>query len=361
MNKKLLVVLGIVVAIIVIITVSTNSKPADSDVIKIGVILPITGEYGYLGENVVNGIKLAEQQLELETGYTIEIIVEDDVLDSAKGLSAYQKLVTIDNIDALIMGSAPTFDVIYDDAKERGLPVIAINTETRDESDDNVFAVRPAANEVSRGLGAHLKQNASGKVVTVRSNDSLIIKLGTIFDESFGTAPTNFYLNRDTTEHATIATKILAEKPDLVVVSAYATDGALLIKELVRQSQGATPRIAFDSIFNENIAEYQNILGDLSVLDGSIVTSLKTEMSTEFITAYIAMYGTEPGNLSDLGYDSLVVLIESYDRSSSDWIQNISSTDNVAGASGNISFDDIGLRKAEFRIETMKDGVIPKF
>jgi len=359
-TSKLFWIIGIIVVAIIAIMYVEN-KPNANDVIKIGVIMPLTGEYGYLGENILHAIKLAEVELEAALGKEIEIIAEDDVLDSTKGLSAYQKLVNFDKIDALIMGSAPTFEVIYDDAKARNLPVIAINTETRDETDDNVFGIRPAANAVSQGLGEALKNEVSGKVATVRTNDALVIKLGKIFDDAIEADTKNFYTNRDNNDYPTIATKILAENPEIIVISAYANDGAQTVKEILRQSQGNTPQIAFDSLFNEGVSEYEKILGDLNVLNGAIVTSLKTELTPAFTAAYKKMYGEEPGALADLGYDSLVTLIYNHDSDSKRWIKNIAATKNLMGATGEIKFDPVGLREAEFRIEVITHGVIPKF
>lgn len=353
---------GIAILLIIIAVIATRNNTPTGDM-TIGVILPTTGEYGHLGMNIVYALEVAEAELEQSSDVEITLIVEDDQLDSAKGVSAYQKLTSIDAIDALIIGSAPTFEAIYDDAKSRNLPVIAINTETRDETDDNVFAIRPAANEVSNGLGMLLRDaHADAKIVAIRTNDTLIRKLGIIFDEALGKEPTTFWTNRDSNEYPTVAAKVLAENPDVIVISMYATDGALLVKELMRQSNGSVAeKIVFDSIFNENIAEYRNILGDLRMLDGSSVVSLKTELTPAFVDAYTAMHGTEPGALADLGYDSLITLANAYHPDSATWIENMSATEKLTGASGAISFDTVGLRKAEYRFTTMTDGAIPTF
>ena len=340
--------------------VSTKASAA----VRIGIILPLSGEYGALGENVVKGAQLAMgEYLQGHASEKVELIAEDDQLDTKKGLSAYKKLIDLEGINALISASAPTFGVIYDDAKIRNLPVVAVNTETRDETNDNVFSIRPSADSSSKGLGAYVKAHLTGKIVAVRTNDALVIKLAKYFAEGYGSEIETFSTNRDNNDYSTIATKILSENPRVIIVSTYATDGSLIVRELLKQSRAkkARPQFVFDSLFNENISVYQKVLGDLAVLDGSLVISIKNATSNIFTQAYKIKYGQEPGPLADLGYDAVRTLLGAHDTDSGQWIKNINNIKDEKGAAGVIIFDSVGSRNADFKVTTFVEGKIPAF
>jgi hypothetical protein len=80
--------------------------------LKLGVIAPLTGlvENGdNLGQGFANGAILAQEEYQ-ESGSNpkVTLAIEDDNYDSKKGMSAYQKLVSVDNVNSLINLSSPT-------------------------------------------------------------------------------------------------------------------------------------------------------------------------------------------------------------------------------------------------------------
>ncbi len=83
MSKSSKIILGIIVVVILVLSLIRPSTSVKS--IKIGVINPMTGPAGTVGEQVVNAIKLASST-------SLQVVVEDDQCDSKKALSAYMKL-----------------------------------------------------------------------------------------------------------------------------------------------------------------------------------------------------------------------------------------------------------------------------
>lgn len=101
-QKKIKIIAVVVILIIVsIIYLSTNTK-SNSDTIKIGAIVPQTGFGAYWGKPVMIGLELAQDEFNRKYGLNkIKIITEDSQSNSAKAVSAAQKLVSIDKVDAL--------------------------------------------------------------------------------------------------------------------------------------------------------------------------------------------------------------------------------------------------------------------
>lgn len=69
--------------------------------IKIGAILPLTGEQAFVGEGIKDSILLAKSKIK-NTKYTYELIFEDSALNPKVAASAAQKLIDIDKVDVII-------------------------------------------------------------------------------------------------------------------------------------------------------------------------------------------------------------------------------------------------------------------
>ena len=69
--------------------------------IKIGIILPLSGNAAALGESARNAAILAKEKFK-DTKNKYELIFEDDQADSKKTVSAFKKLVDVNQISAVI-------------------------------------------------------------------------------------------------------------------------------------------------------------------------------------------------------------------------------------------------------------------
>ena len=99
-NKKIFASLAIVV-IFGVITLITHTKTSKNTTkIKIGVIVPLSGEGAQFGEEIKNGIEIALKQNNLRDRF--EIIYEDGKIDPKTSLSAYQKLSSLDKVNIII-------------------------------------------------------------------------------------------------------------------------------------------------------------------------------------------------------------------------------------------------------------------
>jgi ABC-type branched-subunit amino acid transport system substrate-binding protein len=100
-----------IVAIIVIILIvagvwywQTNkvSTPAETGPIKIGSILSMTGFGANIANNEMKGLTLALEDLKKD-GYDVNLVVEDSAGLADKAASAANKLISIDQVDALFV------------------------------------------------------------------------------------------------------------------------------------------------------------------------------------------------------------------------------------------------------------------
>lgn len=96
-----------VIIVIVIIIAVSGGKETESAPIKIGFIGPLTGDASAFGEPIMNGLKMAEKEINDAAGtdgQKIQIIYEDGKCSGTDATSAVQKLINIDKVKFIIGG-----------------------------------------------------------------------------------------------------------------------------------------------------------------------------------------------------------------------------------------------------------------
>ena len=68
-----------------------------SRTVTLGAVLPLSGDLAYYGNEIRNGLLLAKEH----SKYPVDIRVEDAPLLGGQILTAFEKLVTVDKVDAL--------------------------------------------------------------------------------------------------------------------------------------------------------------------------------------------------------------------------------------------------------------------
>lgn len=88
-----------------VLMVSVASVAIAAEPYKIGAVFAITGPAAWLGEPERNTVKMIEEQINAQGGINgrqIEIIIEDTVGEEAKAVMAVQKLISKDNVLAIV-------------------------------------------------------------------------------------------------------------------------------------------------------------------------------------------------------------------------------------------------------------------
>ena len=81
----------------------------------------------------------------------------------------------------------------------------------------------------------------------------------------------------------------------------------------------------------------------------------KNDFAPEFTEAYTEKYGEKPPFGSDMGYNSFMLLAQTYDSNSNAWIKNMNKA-KFKGADGELSFDESGLRMPNVYFGELQDG-----
>ncbi len=347
------IVVVIVIAIIGIYFGTKNSqKPAG---FSMGLISILSGEYAAVGENFRNGTVLAMEQYNVShPDAQIKLMIEDDGFTGGKAVTAYQKLVNVDKIDALINVSTASIDAIYDLVTKNGMPVAQGGEQGRVPTDDNVLGIYPDSIASERDYGAYMRGKGITEMTLVYTKIDAMIRFVDAFKQGFQGKTTDVVIDSAETDFRTHALKATSGNPKAIGIFMFPQQGAQFMKEFLKLAKNK-PTIFFDTNFVSGYTDYQRIMGNLTVLDGSIVGGMKLEDTQTFKDAYKARYGTDAPFLSDIGYDSFNLLVKTYSPDKATWVANMKNAD-FPGVSGEIKFGPTGNRTPETKMMVIQGG-----
>lgn len=346
--KNKATIIAIVALAIIIAGVWYFQKPelVSGEPIKIGVIAGTTGQYAPAGEAYVRGFNLALEVWNNSNKQKFEAVIEDDGFDPAKGLAAYKKISSLDKVDAYAILSSFTIDSIYDLVHTEGKPVALGFEQSKPAENDNIFQVLPAAKPIQFVLGKKIDELGYKKVVaTVSNNTSVYQNFYDGFKEGYSGEVKRFDISSDITGIRSQALAISSSKPDVVAFFMAPKDGAVLVKELLKiYPVNERPFLAFDQSIQSGSRDYENILGvDFPEIDGSLVSMSKNDFTPDFIDRYKVKYNEDPSFGSDMGYNSFMLLANTYHSNTNTWVKNMKKV-KFNGADGEVYFDENGLR-----------------
>ena len=361
MKKYFKVLVPILLVIVIVLSISYSNKKTDNIGLKIGVIAPLTGDFGGVGENVVKGIKTAQAVYAEKTGKMIPIIVEDDSGDATKGLSAYKKLTEIDHVNGLINTFTSTMDAIYQPVNKAGYPIMMEFLQANNVADDNVFQMTLGNDNVWDRYAKYILNAGfnESKVVVVHSVDAAQDSFAKAFISEYKKPVSIIVASSDKNGLRTDATKIAALKPTMIAFFMTPENGAILTKEVLPLISTST-QLIYDIQLYTGISYYkQQLGGDLSKINGAINHMFEGDSNSpenkEFVSAYKKLFNEEPGFLADHGYDTFMTYVNTYNKDNKKWISSLKSFESN-GASGEVKFDKKGIRIPDLVVKKVVDG-----
>jgi branched-chain amino acid transport system substrate-binding protein len=348
---------GVFAIAVILLVVSIKENSEDNVVIKIGVVAPLSGDYAAAGENHVKGMQLASEIYSKEhPDSKVELIVEDDGFDASKGLSAFKKLTGIDHVSALLMTSSPVIDALHEIIGKEEIPVTNFGVQTDGVAADNIFQMSPAPEAPIAAFAEYINVKYSFKKIAVVYDATAY---GVVFHDAFKKGyegESDSFKIENKNQLKSYATKIAVEDYDAVVFLTSPENGALLFKDIQILAK-KQPQYFFDAQLQTGFEDYKRILGNTKVLDGAVSVWIKGGQQDEFKKMYKEKYGEEPGFLADFGFDSFNTVMNAYDKDPKRWQENIQKT-NTQGVSGDIVFDEQGVRVQDIVINEVKGGEI---
>lgn len=367
MKKIAKIIIGVIVVVIIVgLIVIFSICREKEEVIKIGAILPLSGESSVYGQQIKEGIETALSSV----NKNIQIVYEDDRGDKKEAVTAAQKLIQIDGVKAILglmfSGEVLAVAPIAESNKVIIISPTASAVEISDAGDyifriwpSDTFEASKTAEFVVKNLG--LKKVAviyieddwgkSSKDVFVEKTQSMGGIITTI--ESYLTGANDF---------RTQLTKIRSLNPDGIYMLSHHKDGALILKQA--KELGLKAQFIGQSPIKQ--AEFLEIAGESAegiiygIMAGYDPESGK-ESVEKFLNDFKSKYDKDPGFLEALGYDSLkivtIIMTECKNPSDATCIkEKLYQIKDYYGASGLTSFDEYGDATKTIILKVIKNG-----
>lgn len=353
-SKKLII--GVLVVLVVALGgyfyyQNRTAQPVSTEPIKIGAILPLTGDLATYGEGIKNAANLAIENSGMKD--KIQIVFEDDVTCTvAKDVGAAQKLINLDKVNGIVGPICSSAVLAVAQITEQNkLTLISPVATSKSITDAGEYIFRTIVSDVDKsvavanyaynkgyrkaalfydaGQDAMVQQKADVKETFVGLGGAIVI------DQSYKTGDRDF---------RTQFTKIKQSDADVIFIGGVPKEAALAIKQ-ARELGIKLPFIATEtSMGTQDVIDNAGSAADGLVFPFS--TTPDNKESKDFIASYKAKYGQEPPAYAAEGYDATMLLIKAItqsDRTPEDIQKQLFKIgNNYYGASGLITFDKNG-------------------
>ena len=331
------------------------------DTARIGVAQPLSGPLAALGQDLLNGVQLAVDELN-KAGFSIggkrvalEVVAQDDRADPASGRAAAQQLVDAGvaavvghlnsgvsletapiyaarNVPQLIISTNPkitqlglptTFRIVANDA----LQARAIGSFAASQQGAGAFAVADDGTPYGKGLaeGAAAELKKAGKTIAVRQS----------FDDK-------------TVAFAELAAALKREKVDVFVCMLNDFQALALLQELAKIGHTRMTLLGGDLVKTADMTKGGGLIDDIyatsPVLD---VTEFTT--GRQFLQKYTAAFQKPPAYGGHYTYDAMYVISEAMKKAGSADPAAITaalrSLNGYAPVTGTMTWDEAGEQR----------------
>ncbi|MCK4655014.1 MAG: penicillin-binding protein activator [Candidatus Cloacimonetes bacterium] len=367
MKKSIIIVLAGLMILTFFIFINSCAKK--EKVIKIGAILPLTGGAAKYGESAKRAIDLAVEEINSTGGIKgskIKVIYEDDQALPDKGVSAIQKLITVDKVPVVIGAMPSSVTLAMAPIAEKNKVVLfspASSNPKITEAGDYIF--RNDVSDIFEGgkmADEAWRRLKFRKIAVLYINNDYGAGIKDAFVYSFtilgGEIVVTENFEQGTTDFRTQLTKIKQDDPEAVYIVGYKEQIQILkqFRELGLKSQ------ILATIMLEDPEIIQKV-GDSA--EGAIYTYRAYDPNSEqkeikeFVENFKVKYGIEPDNWAAQCYDALNIIALAIKDSgyNSDSIKKaLYGIKNFPGVSGLTTFDENGDVIKPIKLKTVKNG-----
>lgn len=350
MNKSTKIIIGVIIAVIIVggIWYGVSRKPKEEEVIKIGVIVPLTGEAASYGDAWKKGAELAVEKTKNEYGIKIEAVYEDSQMLPANAVTAAQKLINVDKVKAIVIGSSrETLAAAPIAESNKILLMTAGSSQEITKAGDYVFRIYPS----DLYQGNDLADLAMKKGYTKLAVLSVLDDYGKGLTEVFKTRIekrggkveiVENFVPEGATDFKTQLNKIAGVKPEVVLIFAYKIHYPLILKQMEELNMHI-PILASEAMYDQDVLKSAGKLVESILLTN--YTEPKTKEYEEFVSLHKEKYGTEPGPFSAGFYDNTILVLKALIENkgntgeAKNWLYNVK---DWHGATGVTNFDENG-------------------
>jgi branched-chain amino acid transport system substrate-binding protein len=293
---------------------------AQSNKIRVGLMLPYTGTFAQLGVAIENGFRMAiaEQGGKLG-GREIEYFKVDDESEPSKGIENASKLVQRDKVDVLVGTVHSGVQMgIHKVARDSGvlslIPNAGVHAATRGQCAPNVFRTSFSNSQPTRALGQAMVAKGHKKAVWITWKYAAGDEAFEGFKESYtaagGTIVKELGLPFPNVEFQALLTEIASIKPDAVACFFAGGGAAKFMRDYAAAGLKDKIPLYGSGFLTEGVLEAAGPAADGVMTTLHYSDSLNTPRNQAFRLAYAKMFRLQPDVYAVQGYDTGLLLVQ---------------------------------------------------
>ncbi|MEH7374473.1 ABC transporter substrate-binding protein [Neobacillus drentensis] len=340
---------------------------------KIGVISYLSGPGAAYGEAITNGFKLAQKEINDKGEVNIELVTEDSAGKQEQALTAAQKLMSDDDIVALLGPTLSTeMNVVGPEADLNGIPIMGTSTTAVGIPQIGDYVFRNSLPE-SLAIPASIKKAVDKfdvkKVAILYGNDDVFTKSG--FDtmkkqaEKMGLEVLTIEtFQKGQSDYNAQLTKIKGLNPDLILCSALYNEGAVIMDQ-ARKMGIEVPFVGGNGFNSPQVIEIAGKASDGLIVATPWFAEKDDPKVQDFVKKYEAAYSKKPDQFAAQAYDALYIMAEALKNAGEadrDKLRDaLAKIKNLDGVLGKFSFDKDGDVVMDPTVLIIKDGKFQPF
>lgn len=336
--------------------------------IKVGIVLPLTGEQAKFGEIEKRSFQMAADEINAKGGVKgnkLELLFEDDTGKPDVGRSAVEKLISRENVPVLTGAySSSVTAAITAVAQQFKVPFLVTTgsaDEVTEKKYDYVFRINPPASEYPASVITFLQEVAKPKTAVILYENSLF---GQSSSKSFEAdcaklgikVLTKEGYNKGAVDFKPMLTKVKAQNPDLVYMVSYVMDAALLMRQA--KELNFNPKVFIGGGAGFTLPEFQKNAGSAAEYVYSATLWVETVPypgAMDYFKKYRTKYKEDTEYHGAEAYASLYVVADALKRAKSitpkDVRDALAATDMMT-AFGPVKFVSYGKKTQQNKLPT---------
>ena len=293
---------------------------AQSNKVRVGLMLPYTGTFAQLGVAIENGFRMAiaEQGGKLG-GREIEFFKVDDESEPSKGIENANKLVLRDKVDVLVGTVHSGVQMgIHKVARDSGvlslIPNAGVHAATRSQCAPNVFRTSFSNSQPTRALGQAMMAKGHKKAVWITWKYAAGDEAFEGFKESYtaagGTILKELSLPFPNVEFQALLTEIASIKPDAVACFFAGGGAAKFMRDYAAAGLKDKIPLYGSGFLTEGVLDAAGPAAEGVMTTLHYSDSLATPRNQAFRLAYAKAYRLQPDVYAVQGYDTGLLLVQ---------------------------------------------------
>lgn len=338
---------------------SSTSGDKDSETIKIGANLELSGGVASYGQSIEEGLKLAIEEINKEgiDGKKIELVTFDNKSDAAEATNGAIKLISQDKVSAIVGAATSTNTLAQVEIAQKNKTPLITPTGTNSTItfkagvlNDYVFRtcfIDPFQGTVAANFASKDLKVKNAAIIIDSSSDyskGLAASFQKSFEGSGGkVVAEEAYVAKDTDFNA-ILTNIKAKNPDFIFLPGFYEEVGLIIKQ-ARALGIDVPVMGGDGWDSPTLVD----IAGAEALNNTFITNHYSSGDSDakvqdFVKAFQGKYdGKSPDAFGALGYDTAYFIADAIKRAGSSDPEKIrkalEETDGLAVVSGTLKVD----------------------